>query len=545
MPDMLALSIFLVVSTIPSYMATVSYAVLSKSMASPQIYVTSNQSSIAAYTDSPDWIAYAEYSPSSDHASNFAQLLLRTNGQYPDKDQTYAAGYLEGYLTAESIHQHYFNMLCQVDCSGNVSQELTNFFREQDAWAHKQVKENLDCPFWTYIGTLLSQVDGVMDGYHASDEWKEHPLTPWAFTMINAMGDLFDIIPAVSKSKRPLFDKMSLEQLRQYSNKNGHCSALIRITPGIEEVFVGHTSWFTYSAMLRIMKSYEFNLHNVASRAKKTVFSSYPGTLSSLDDMYLMSGSDLVMTQTTNSIYNHSLWDLVVPQSLLAWQRVRAANQLSDSGPEWFKVVGTHNSGTYNNQYMILDLKLFKPLNALPVNTLFVVEQIPGLVQGADVTAQLERGYWSSYNVPYHQDVYVQSGYGLLDKLSRHALFTEYQQAPRAKIFRRDHSNAVDLESMQYLMRYNKFQTDSYANGDPWAAIAARGDLSAISPYAGGGYDTKITSDQMFFRNLQSSVVNGPTSVDQAPFRWSTSNLTDSHLGQPDVFDFQFEQVSL
>lgn len=92
---------------------------------------------------------------------------------------------------------------------------------------------------------------------------------------------------------------------------------------------------------------------------------------------------------------------------------------------------------------MVADLKLFKPLNALPANTLFVVEQIPGLVQGADVTAQLERGYWSSYNVPYHQDVYVQSGYGLLDKLSGHALFTEYQQAPRAKIFRRDHSNAV------------------------------------------------------------------------------------------------------
>lgn len=29
-----------------------------------------------------------------------------------------------------------------------------------------------------------------------------------------------------------------------------------------------------------------------------------------------------------------------------------------------------------------------------------------------------------------------------------------------------------DLESMQYLMRYNKFQTDSYANGDPWAVRA-------------------------------------------------------------------------
>jgi hypothetical protein len=110
--------LLLVACTLSSRVAaSSSYAVLSKSQSkSPQIHihVSSNLSSIAAFKDAPDWIAYAEYSPSSDHVSNFAQLMLRTNGQYSDNEQTYAAGYLEGYLTAESIHQHYFNMLCQV-----------------------------------------------------------------------------------------------------------------------------------------------------------------------------------------------------------------------------------------------------------------------------------------------------------------------------------------------------------------------------------------------------------------------------------------------
>lgn len=116
--------LLLVACTVSSRVAASTYAVLSKSKSvaaaeliqSPQIHihVSSNLSSIAAFKDAPDWIAYAEYSPSSDHVSNFAQLLLRTNGQYSDDEQTYAAGYLEGYLTAESIHQHYFNMLCQV-----------------------------------------------------------------------------------------------------------------------------------------------------------------------------------------------------------------------------------------------------------------------------------------------------------------------------------------------------------------------------------------------------------------------------------------------
>ena len=61
--------------------------------------------------------------------------------------------------------------------------------------------------------------------------------------------------------------------------------------------------------------------------------------------------------------------------------------------------------------------------------------------------------------------------------------------------------------------RYNQYQTDIYAEGDPWGAIAARGDLSA-RPYCGGGYDTKITTMTML-KETQISVVNGPTSQDQ------------------------------
>ena len=55
---------------------------------------------------------------------------------------------------------------------------------------------------------------------------------------------------------------------------------------------------------------------------------------------------------------------------------------------------------------------------------LTVVEQIPGLVEYADLTDTLERGYWprcgaagvcvclipSSYNVPYFKEVYERSG---------------------------------------------------------------------------------------------------------------------------------------
>lgn len=140
---------------------------------------------------------------------------------------------------------------------------------------------------------------------------------------------------------------------------------------------------------------------------------------------------------------------------IVAWQRVRTANQLANSGPEWSALVGQYNSGTYNNQYMILDGKLFTPGQAMQENTLYVVEQIPGLVVGGDVSDELVKGYWSSYNVPYHKEIYVKSGYPDVDEKGGVATFTQYQQAPRAKIFRQDQSTVKDLKTMQRVMRAN------------------------------------------------------------------------------------------
>jgi hypothetical protein len=84
----------------------------------------------------------------------------------------------------------------------------------------------------------------------------------------------------------------------------------------------------------------------------------------SLDDFYVMD-SGLVMLQTTINCLNSTLYDNVSPKSLLAWQRVRVANQLSSTGEEWAVNSMKYNSGTYNNQYMVIDTKLWeagKPL---------------------------------------------------------------------------------------------------------------------------------------------------------------------------------------
>ena len=117
------------------------------------------------------------------------------------------------------------------------------------------------------------------------------------------------------------------------------------------------------------------------------------------------------MLQTTNSLFNQSLYDSVTPHSILAWQRVRVASLLGKTGNEWHTYMGTENSGTYENMYMVLDFNRYKPNTTLPPGTLVVGEQIPGHYVYSDVTDQLAKGYWPSYNVPYHDIIYNLSGY--------------------------------------------------------------------------------------------------------------------------------------
>merc|ERR1712146_674972 len=102
----------------------------------------------------------------------------------------------------------------------------------------------------------------------------------------------------------------------------------------------------------------------------------------------------------------------------------------------------------------------------------------------------LSLGYWPSYNVPFFEKIYNLSGYPAVVK--QHGTDDSYELAPRAKIFRRDQTTVVDLDSFKAIMRYNDYKNDPYAKGDPYNAICSRGDLESDSPSPGGCYDTKV-----------------------------------------------------
>ncbi|XP_013417551.1 phospholipase B [Lingula anatina] len=457
----------------------------------------------------------------------------------PDNQLMFAAGAIEGVLTAKRMYQHYTNMygVFLNGKSDKVIDGLKSFYNAQDKWIRQQIEKNLSDPFWRHVWYILCQLDGLYLGYKYMADQKVVPdIGFFGVQFLNGAGDLLDLMNVIDPDSRPDFSKMTPDEIQSYIASSGHCSALVKVTGAYENIFMSHSSWFVYAATLRIYKHYDFNVRDKDTAARQLSFSSYPGFLESLDDFYIM-GNNIVVLQTTNNVFNMSLYDYVKPQSVFAWQRVRVANMMARNGQQWGEIINTCNSGTYNNQYMVINLNQVHLGKSLDDGTLYVVEQIPSLVKYADVTPILRDGHWPSYNVPFFESVYNLSGYP--DFVRQHGLDRSYQMAPRAKIFRRDAGKVTDMDSMMKIMRYNDYLHDPYSDKKPCNAICCRGDLDPKNPKADGCYDTKVTDFAMAQKRM-SYAISGPTlGTGLPPFVWSPK-FNVSHIGLPPKYNFGF-----
>uniref|UniRef100_A0A673IEI7 Phospholipase B-like n=1 Tax=Sinocyclocheilus rhinocerous TaxID=307959 RepID=A0A673IEI7_9TELE len=328
----------------------------------------------------------------------------------------------------------------------------------------------------------------------------QRPLSMFAVQFLNGIGDLLDL-------------------------------TLIRSSRTYNKSLLGHSSWFTYSASMRIYKHWEFSLKNKRNGTSSTIklfLASFPGILSSLDDFYLL-GTGLFVTQTTNNVFNSSLFSLVTPEALLAWQRVRVAHVLACTGKQWV------------SKYFLSTIQVRQTRVSLGKQiedwSLTVVEQIPGLVLYSDQSSVLRHGYWASYNIPFHSDIYRMSGYGVM--WEKYGEDFSYDLCPRAKLFRRDQGKVINLDTLKYITRYNDYRKDPYSKKHPCESICCRNDLRLRRPHPGGCYDTKVT-DYHMAQMFLAEAVNGPTTQNGLPlFSWSRFIRT-AHHGLPQTYNFTF-----
>jgi hypothetical protein len=279
-------------------------------------------------------------------------------------------------------------------------------------------------------------------------------------------------------------------------------------------------------------------------------FSSSPAVLSSIDDFFVipqgLSTKGLAVIETTNSLYNLKLLDLVKPESVLSWTRAVVSNTMATSGVHWGQLFSRYQSGTYTNQWLALDFNKFTPGVGPSFGFLTVFEEVPGLVHVEDRTSDLTRdSYWASYNVPYYSDIQDASGYAKLCKMGN----TDncHDTAPRAQIFREYQGQITNLDGAKWMLGYNSFQNDTASHGDPCSAIACRGDLYEDEKDIGafGALDVKAASIMSLTKSStgfpQIFARLGPTTDQQTPFCWS--KIPDRgyvHQGQPDCYNFDY-----
>uniref|UniRef100_A0A8C5GIB8 Phospholipase B-like n=2 Tax=Gouania willdenowi TaxID=441366 RepID=A0A8C5GIB8_GOUWI len=481
-------------------------------------------------------------------------LEVTSSSLYNESFQAYAAGAVEAAVTSQLIYKHWMNTLMGY-CGPFTSdigycERLKAFIGTNMQWVQKQIQKNPSSPYWYQVHLALLQLKGMEDSYNAELSFPtgQFSINPMGFLLFQLGGDLEDLESALNKSS----------QTRALGS--GSCSALIKLLPNNKELLVSHDTWNTYQSMLRIMKKYTFAFkaspseHNLLP-GRTQAFSSYPGSIFSGDDFYILS-SGLVTMETTIGNNNPALWKFVQPTgTVMEWLRNIVANRLASTGREWAEIFSKYNSGTYNNQWMIVDYNHFTPGKSNIKEGLFVVlEQIPGLVMFDDKTQELmKKGYWASYNIPYFVDIFNASGCNEL--VEKFGPWFSLDKNPRAQIFRRNQTDVTDVDSMLRLMRYNNYLEDPLskcdgcnpaANGEN--AISARSDLNpangtypfgALKQRPHGGTDMKMTSYEMY-RAYGMVAVSGPTFDQVPPFQWSSSPFKDlMHMGHPDIWNFK------
>ncbi|CAN7985572.1 unnamed protein product [Ixodes hexagonus] len=483
--------------------------------------------------------------------SGWTFLEVESNASYPDGVQAYAAGAVEAYLTHDLMEQQYNNMYARYcDKQPEYCERLEKFLLENlnysDSQAH--LHESTD-PYWHMVHLQMKQLAGLSDHFenktlNVSNEY----LNVTRALFFNVEGDLMDLEKVFGRVE----DEESIGQTPA-------CSVLIKAGPDNDDILFAHETWFSYKSMLRIEKKYTFPWHytsesNEIIPGRIISMSSYPGKVISLDDFYLAS-TGLAITETSIDNDNESLWSYVEPDNApLTWVRAIVASRLATNGSQWVSIFGRLNSGTLNNQWMVLDYNLFTPGAPIGKNTLWILEQMPNITKSKDVSEFLQnQRYWSSYNIAFFPDIFNISGQPAL--VEKYGNYYSYDMTPRAQIFRREQDKVVDVDTMLSLMRYNNYTHDPASRCNctppynPVYAIASRYDLldpqgrydvPRMTRRPVGATDMKLTNYAMF-KNLEFIAINGPTfhaDGSVPPFEWSTSGFNDQHVGHPDKWMF-------
>jgi len=513
---------------------------------------------LEGWLDRQDWVARGNFSDDQLLDSGWLHLTVASNPGVSNRLQAEGAGMVEGFLTKEQITRYYQEFIHRDLCG--VSADFCRWTRElqsrQRRWQEEQIRLKGQEPYWEQVGLFYVQMEGLKQGWLTRSRQDggnvpENFDQDWFAYFINFLPDISDYIhqyKAELAAKQGVGLRTGLPSLPKPAVPS--CSVLVKRLPSTGQLVVGHATWHDYRALgHRFIKLYSlpYSLPVGEFVPGHTIsMTSYPGSLYSLDDFYVLS-SGHVTTESTLFVYDKSLYERNKAEGSV-WEPVRAmtANRLAKTGADWGGIFGRQNSGTYNNQWMVAAVKLGR---------LWVTEQLPGSVTSKEVTGQVQtQGYWASYNRAAFPTTYTTSG--AADMEAEHGSWFSHDNTPRARLFAAGQETVEDADSMLELLRSNSFTRSNLAQPEgcsgkiPQAAIAARGDLQPeqvtcswaaedfmVGRRAYGAIDAKATTVEML-ESLSFLAVSGPSrgGGNLPPFSWRNSGFTQPLHVPTDTF---------
>lgn len=533
-------------------------------------------------------------------STGWGKLVVNTSSAFNDTQQAFAAGMLEGALTSTRIEQRYaswYNATFAAE-SADYMRTIMKYVTAQEQWLRQQAQANMvQSDYWSQAFCVLRMLEGVVAGMKTNgatlgskddgpknagaeydNTYSKMMLMNWDYDLLEIEGHLFPNGTS-SRSSSSASSNDNVDTDSQSYPRSGHCRAVIKLGADLKEVYMAHTTWDSYAMMLPVHKWYNLELQR-GTKAVSWALSSYPGTLYSQQDFCIMS-SGMVAITTTLPVLDNSVLANLTPESVPGFIRFTIAMRTTDSGADFVKTMARYNSGSFTNQWMIVDLKRLRGDSdvggvggGVDPGFLTIAEQLPTHFHSEDMTRLLLQGYWPSYNRPYFDD--VSKGLGYPAAVAKSGQFWDYQRYCGASIFRRDAGEIESASDLKRFIRYNDYEHDEFClttcavDGRPVGAcgIASRDDLNPgnVSEkekwqpaalwkrFAGGAIDAKVTTGTLA-RSLSSMGIAGPTTNSNIPvFHWGGGGPGGDgggdfahikHDGQVERFDFDWELMEM
>jgi hypothetical protein len=287
-------------------------------------------------------------------------------------------GYLEGVLTQHRFYQalSLFKDAVNVKRDAHFKAKLIAFYKDHLRWIEQSIAAYPDDLYWRQVSVLQSMFEGMYAGYTKTAP-PEEIVDYHDFYAYVAMGDTMELNSVVNAVRKydvygPTVEKYEDVELIL------RCTGMIKLTPNRDDIYFAHDSWTDYRALHSVIKNYNLPCPEFKNKSPRVSLSTTLGLISSVDDFFI-NEKGLMIFETTFTLQNWTLFtNYLTAKSVMNWMRTILAAFTADNVHEWDDQFLRHNSGTYNNEYYVVDTKLLRENRRVEKDLVHAVTQIPG-----------------------------------------------------------------------------------------------------------------------------------------------------------------------